>query len=313
MILTADALKEAQDLGISFELLNEQEQDRYITLLYFGGNGTGKTYFIATAGSRTLIINIGNGLVTINNPLIKAKFYQDGLPIVSTIHEERDPKTNIFKSADAWDKVADAIDFGLKHFSDKFDTIVIDDASMLKAFAAHKGLELSEPSGKSHTLKNARSDGAIAMAIQDYGMEMALIEQFVAGTIALCKSRRKHFILTAHVRETFKKLKDAQGKVIGEEVEKTRPGFTGRTFPDDIARHFDMVWYATVLQASPAPVFRAQTNESKSINAKSRYPGVFDEHELNPNFLDIVRRVHSSLDGKILPKPSELRKTSKKE
>lgn len=308
-ILGPDALKEASKLGLTFEYLDQQEEDRYPTLLLYGGNATGKTYTIATAGSRQLILNIGNGLVTINNPLVRALYFKDGPPITTTIQEERDPKTNIFKAADAWDKVADAIDLALKHFPDRFDTITVDDASQLKTFAQNKGLEISASGGKSHTLKHARDQGAISLAIQDYGMEMALIEQFVAGTISLCKAHKKNFILTAHERLTYKKLKGPDGRVVGEEVEKIRPGFTGRTFPDDIARHFDLVWRMEVLQASPNNLYVATTEESNKINAKSRYPGVFDKREASPNFLQALVRIRSSLDGKILPKPSESRKT----
>lgn len=309
-ILEAGDLKEADKLGITFESLDQQEQDRYVSLLYYGGNGSGKTMFVASAGPRTLIINIGNGLVTINNPQIKAKYYSEGMPIVSTIREERDMKTGMFKAAEAFVKVRTAIIFALTHFPDKFDTIAVDDASQLKAFAMNKGLEMNEDLGKSQSLKNSRKQEALSVAIQDYGQEMSLVEQFVAETIDLCKSKRKHFILTAHVRETFKKMKDAQGRVIGEEVDKVRPSFTGRTAPDDVARHFDLVWFADVLSANPADVYRVRTGNSKMINSKSRYPGVFDEHELFPNFLDAVKRIHSSLDGKILPRASDVRKST---
>jgi len=299
----------AKKLGFEFEALDEQEQDRYVTLLYYGGSAVGKTYFVATAGPRTLIVNIGNGLVTIRGPVVRERFYKEGLPIVTTIREERDPVTGIFKSADAWDKVADAIDFALANFSDKFDTIAIDDASQLKVFAMNKGLELSGELNRSQTLKTMRASGVIFAAKQDFGMEMSLVEQFIAGTVELCKRNKKHLILTAHERYVWKEIRDEKGRSAGEVIDKIRPGFTGRTFPDDVTKHFDLVWQAEVIQANPNPVYRAHTEDSKTIKAKSRYPGVFDALEFSPNFLDMVKRIRSSLDGKILPKPSALRKT----
>lgn len=305
-LLTAEQLVTAKKMGLVFESLNLHTEDHYTTLLYYGGSAVGKTYFIATAGPRTLIINIGNGLVTLQSPIIKALFYKEGLPIVTTIHEEHDPVTGIFKAADAFDKVCDAIDFALANFPDKFDTIVVDDASQLKTFASNKGLEMSDEMNKSQTLKSARKFGALAMAVQDYGAEMSLVEQFVAGTIDLCKRHGKHFILTAHERYIFKKIRDEKGRVIGEEVDKIRPGFTGKTFPDDVARHFDLVWRAEVIQANPNPIYRALTEDSKTVKAKSRYPEVFNTMEFNPNFLDMLRRIHSSLDGTILARPSKL-------
>lgn len=311
--LGPDALKEAAKLGLSFEYLDQQEQDRYPSILLYGGNATGKTYTIATAGSRQLIVNIGNGLVTINNPKIKAKFFPDGLPIVTTIREERDPVTGIFKTAEAFVQIRKAIIFAFTHFPDKFDIVTVDDASQLKAFAMNKGLEMNDDLRKSQSLKQSREQEAMSVAIQDYGQEMSLVEQFVNETIDLCKSKRKVFILTAHERHTFKKLQDPTGRVIGEEVDKIRPGFTGKTFPDDIARHFDLVWRMEVLQASPDNIYRVTTEEDQKVNAKSRFPGVFDKYEVSPNIQNAITRIRSSLDGKILPKPSESRRSTQKQ
>lgn len=280
--------------GLMFESLDNMPIDESVTMLYYGGAGTGKTYFIATAGPRTLIVNIGNGLVTIQSPFVKKKFYSEGMPIVTTIHEERDKQTGLFKTADAFDKVCDGIDIGLEMFGDRFDTIAVDDATQLRSFAANKALEVGGQDNRSKTLEKAKKYGTVLMAQQDFLGEMNLIEQFVAGTVDIAKKHGKHFILTAHERYIYKKMKDQQGKVIGEEIDRIRPAFTGKTFPDDVTAHFDLVWHADVASTGAGPVFRAHTEDYSRIRAKSRYPGVFKGVEPNPNFLKIVAAIKAA-------------------
>ncbi len=301
-------LKKAQDAAgydplkdpaapVVFQTLDEMKPHESVTLLLYGGSATGKTWFVATAGPRTLIINIGDGLATIQSQVVKKKFYQDGMPIVATIHEERDPTTGMFLTATALDQVMRAIDWAMDKFPDRFDTIAVDDATQLRSFAMNKGLELNQDFDRSKTLEKARKEknfGAFVPAIQDYGAEMDLIELFIAETMTLCKKEKKHFILTAHERHTYKPMKDMSGKKIGEELDKIRPGFTGKTFPDDITNYFDLVWRMEALQTGQGPVHRAQTADSKGIKAKSRYPGVFSALETYPNFLSIVERIKKS-------------------
>lgn len=279
---------------VMFQTLDEIRPYEAITMLYYGGSGVGKTMFVATAGSRTLIINIGDGLVTIQGEWARKQFYKDGLPIVATIREERDPKTGVFKAADAFDKVKDAIEWAMDKFPDRFDTIAVDDATQLRAFAMNKGLELNEQFNRSKTLAEAKKSGGYVPAVQDYGVEMDLIEAFVTDTVAFCKAEKKHFILTAHERHIFKPMKDQSGKKIGEELDKIRPGFTGKTFPDDITAHFDLVWRAEAVRTGGGTVYRAYTEDSMGIKAKSRYPGVFKNPEINPNFLKIIATIKAA-------------------
>lgn len=280
--------------GLMFETLDNMPRDEAITMLYYGGAGIGKTWFVATAGPRTLIINIGNGLVTIQSPVIKKLYYSGGMPIVTTIHEMRDPVTGLFKTADAFDKVCDAIDIALSKFPDRFDTIAVDDATQLRSFASNKALEIGGEDGRSKTLEKGKKYGAVLMAQQDFLGEMNLIEQFVSGTVDLCKQNGKHFILTGHERYIYKKVKDQGGKVIGEEIERIRPAFTGKTFPDEITAHFDLVWHGEVAPTGNGPVFRAHTEDYGRIRAKSRFPQVFKSLEPNPNFLKIVATIKAA-------------------
>ena len=293
--LASKMIAEQGEKGITFNSLEDEPIGDSTSWLVYGGSKVGKTVFIGSAGPRTLIINIGDGIAVLQSQWAKERFYKDGYPIITTIREERDRKTGIFTSADAFDKVADAIDIGVAKFGDRFDTIAVDDATQLRAFAMNKGLEVNADFNRSKTLEQARKGGgAFVPAVQDFGAEMDLIEQFIVGTISLCKQYSKHFILTAHERHIFKKIRDQTGKVVGEEIDKIRPAFTGKTFPDDVTGIFDLVWNFTAARTGQGTVYRAYTEDSMSIKAGTRFPGVFKSLEVNPNFLDAVRRIKAS-------------------
>jgi len=307
-ILKPGDLKKAQDVAgydplkdpnapVQFEYLNETPPYESVIMLYYGGSGVGKTVFVGSAGPRTLIINIGQGEVVLKTPWARNRFYKSGFPIIATINEEKDPKTGYFIAADAFDKVKDAIEWGLDKFPDRFDTIAVDDATALKAFAMNKGLELNEDFNRSRTLamsKTEKSQGAYVPAVQDYGAEMDLIDDFMDSTKRICRAEKKHFIMTAHERYIYKKMKDQSGKVIGEEVDKVRPGFTGKTFPDEITAHFDLVWHAEVVRTTQGAIYRCHTEDSMGIKAKSRYPETFKNPHLHPDFLKVVATIKAA-------------------
>lgn len=278
---------------VEFMTLDEMPASDSVTMLYYGGSGTGKTMFVGSCGPRTLLINIGNGLTTIQSDFAKKK-WDTGKMIVATIHEEMDRATGLFKAADAFDKVKNSIEWAMDNFADRFDTIAVDDATQLRAFAMNKGLELNEDFQRSKTLAQGKKKGGYILAVQDYGAEMDLIDKFVAETVSFCKSERKHFILTAHERHIFKKVRDPSGKVTGEELDRIRPGFTGKTFPDDITNYFDLVWRAEVVRSGSEGVHRAYTNDSKTIKAKSRYPGVFSNPEIWPEWGKLMAKIKAS-------------------
>jgi hypothetical protein len=283
---------------VQFQTLDEIKPWESVIMLYYGGSGVGKSCFVGTAGSRTLIINIGKGITPLLSGWARKKYYPDGsLPIVATISEVVNRKTGFFEKADAFDLVKRSIDWAMDHFPDRFDTIAVDDATALKAFAMNKGLELNEDFQRSKTKAAASKEmnfGSFVPAVQDYGAEMDLIDKFVADTVDFCRTERKHFLLTAHERFTYKKMKDPSGKVMGEEIDKTRPGFTGRTFPDEITAHFDCVWRAEALRTGGGMIYRAQTQDRMNIKAKTRYPEVFPDPVVEPNFLKAIDKIKKS-------------------
>src|SRR6185312_7538456 len=273
-----------------FTTLKEITDDNITSLLYYGPSGCGKSWFAGTAGPRTLFFNIGNGIKTLKSPAFMKAYPTANEMIITTINEDVGA-SRIPSVAEALDKISDTIDFALKQFPEKFDTVVIDDASALRRFALIKGLEINQKLSKSKSLAMSKSVDLLVKAVQDFGVEMDLIEQFVAGYTVIFKDHGKHFIMTAHERNIFKK-----GDSIGEipTLYKIKPGFTGQTFPDTVPAYFDWVFRAEVVNGS---IFRARTIGDDLITAKCRDGGVFGSVETNPNFLTMLNKVANLKKG----------------
>lgn len=265
--------------------------DTTIALIY-GGSGTGKSFFAGTAGSRTLFINIGDGIKTLKSPLFREKIGAD--PIVVNITEKMSAR-GMVDTATAFDMVGDSIDYALNHMSDRFDTIVIDDATALRKFAMNKGLEINQKLGKSESLNKGKNFDIVIKAVQDYGIEMDLIEQFIAAYAIIARNANKNLIMTAHQRVTLEKQRDSRGNpMIGATpvLSKVSPGFTGQTFPDNVPQYFDWVFHSeTVAGGSQGIIFRMRTQPDDVYTAKCRDGGVFSTVEPNPNFLAMLQKV----------------------
>lgn len=277
-----------ENAGALFGRLNDKPIGDAETFLIYGGTGTGKTEFCGTAGDRTLFINIGNGIKTLQSPGFKNR--HDSNPIVVDIHEKVNAY-GIFEKATAYDAVCDCIDHALNNYSDEFDTVVLDDAAAFNAAALHKGIESNAASRKSQTLAEIRRTNVMSSAIQDYGAEMNLVEQFLIGTVGLLKYNNKHFIMTAHLRETLTK-----GDKIGElpKLHSVRPGFTGQTFPDTVPGFFDNVFLMQCVGGGSQAVYRATTSGDEIRYAKTRHSGIFATVETNPNFLKFIERIRAN-------------------
>lgn len=272
-----------------FKFLHELEKGDAETFLIYGASGSGKTWFSGTAGERTLIIDNGNGIATLQSPLFQRNV--GGSPIVVSLAERLGPR-GVFDTALVFDAICDTIDYALEKFGDKFDTVVVDDATQLRKGALNKGLEINQATGKSQTIKQSKEKyDIVSPAVQDYGIEMNLVEQFIGGYTSILKEAGKHFILNAHERLTYKK-----GDKIGDPavLAKTSPGFTGQTFPDNVPAYFDNVWYFQVVGSGSNRVWRATTQGHESLIAKTRMGGIFETVEPNPNFLKVIQRIRES-------------------
>lgn len=276
---------------ITFQTLDELPRGNAQTLLLYGPNGSGKTWFCGTSGERTLFISIGNGESTLQSPEFRSKF-----PTAAKLLLVRIPvPMNSYGMPTDWkhfDEICDAIDEGLDKYSDRFDTVVVDDGSALHRNAMLKALEVNDQLGKSNTKKTQTKWNTLAPAMQDYQMEMNLIDQFIAGTTTELKEKGKHFILTAHDRYTFKK-----GDKMGDQPEliKVTPAFTGvDKNPDLIGQYFDNVWHTEVVGGGSQRAYRITTQGHERLTAKTRMAGVFKPLEMNLNWLDCIKRMQES-------------------
>lgn len=264
--------------------LNELPIGKSISALFYGGAKTGKTVLAASAGDRTLFINVGNGIVTLQSEWFR-KIYNSN-PIIETVSEEYVPT-----SARGYDKVCDIIEDYLKKSPDEFDTIVIDDATNIRRMAMTKGLELNQQLGKSKTRETLTSNklvDVIIPTVADFGAEMALVEQFIGSYTTLAQEKGKHFIMTAHERLTFEK-----GKAIGDlpTLKKVSPGFTGQTFPDSVTGVFDLVFHMEAVGSGNQTQYRARTKGDEALTAGTRYPELFPTLYVNPKFTDIIKAI----------------------
>lgn len=271
-----------------FHFLNDRERRAGETFLIYGSSKSGKTWLAGTAGSRTLFINNGDGISTLQSPLFQTQVGAN--PIVVDIREKIGAR-GIFDTATVFDAICDTIDFALEKYPDRFDSIVVDDATQLRRGAMNKGLEINLSTGKSKTMKDVQKFDIVIPAIQDYGVEMNLIEQFIAGYTTILKEAGKNFILNAHERITYQK-----GDKIGEvpTIYKIAPGFTGQTFPDNVPMYFDNVWHTEVVGGGGNRVYRVTTEGHEKMVAGSRAAGVFKTVEPNMNLLKAFERIHNS-------------------
>ena len=271
------------DAKFRFKRLGEYQPGESWILLYYGPSKTGKTYFAGTAGARTLLINIGDGLETLMAPAFTSK-YPDAKNMIVVDIREKNPQG----VAEAFDFVTDAIDLALKEFPHLFDTVVLDEATALRKYAMNKSMELNTEARTKGAMRAKRTEDFVKPDIGDYGTEMQMIEWFLGKYIPLFKEHKKHFVMLAHERQTF-----AKPAKIGDDpvLKRVLPGFTGKTFPDQIPQFFDDVWHSEVVGGGTNVVYRVRTAGSESEIGGARHGGIFNTIEQDPNFLNMLERI----------------------
>lgn len=262
--------------------LNDIERGTSIIMLAYGGSGVGKTHFCGSAGSRSLIINIGGGIATLQSKGFRNN-NKDYNPFIETISEDAVPT-----AAKAFDEVCNVIDQYLSKQSGDFDTIIVDDVTALRRFAMNKGLEINQKLGKSKSASTSKMFDIPIVAVQDYGIEMQLMESFTLEYIRLCKEANKHLIMTAHERVSFNTPTSIGGEPT---INSIKPGFTGRLFPDAVTGHFDLVWHFEKMGGGEQIKYRARTIGDNNLTAHTKWSGIFSILEPNPNFLDIIKKI----------------------
>jgi hypothetical protein len=279
----------------AFNQLNELPPGVSIIGMPYSGAGNGKTWFLGTGGDKNLIIDTGNtGMETLKSKLFKDRVGYN--PIIASVDEKLGARGNV-EIATAFDATCDIIDYAIANMRDKFDIICINDVTQLRRFAMNKGLDVGMKLGKSRSKARAEEYDAVDYAVQDYKLEMDLIEKFVAGTKSICIREGLHFFMAAHERLTMTQPKDKDGRpLVGEQaaVVDTRPGFRGKTFPDDICMYFDLIWHMEAVGSGDNIVYRARTAGGEDIQARTNFGGLFPTIVKNPHLLQSIELIQSS-------------------
>ena len=264
--------------------------ESWVAMLY-GPSKTGKTYFAGTAGPRTLFVNVGDGIETLMAPAFTQKYPDAKGMIMIDIRE-----TNPNGSAEAFDRVCETLDYALAKFPDKFDHIILDEATALRKYATNKATELNTDARVKGANRARRTEEFIKVEVGDYGLEMQMIEWFLGTYTPIFKQHGKNFLMLAHERQVYNKPEK-----IGAEptLKKTMPGFTGKTFPDTVPAYFDDVWHSEVVGGGDNVVYRIRTAGSEMEVGGSRHGGIFTTIETDPNYLKMLERIKAAQ-----PKPT---------
>jgi len=268
--------------------LNDIPIGKSIAMLLYGGSGTGKTFFSATCGNRTLHIDCEDRRATIQSKLVQEKYHYN--PIYKAFQEVAMPDGGALALDNITLFVNDAID----KYEDEFDIVFLDGTTAFRRFALNKALELNKKIGKSKTLDRNKALPTevefVDVSIQDYGAEMNMVLNFIIKMKEYCSSANKHFIMTAHERVTLKDSKVGSEPVI----HSIRPGFTGRTFPDDVTGQFDLTWHTEVEGQGDTRKYLARTEGDSALIAKSCFPGLFPVKYYSPDFQATVKAIQSN-------------------
>lgn len=265
--------------------LSERKRGESEILLYYGPSGSGKTFFCGTAGPQLLFINIGHGQETLLSPHFTKRYPSAKDMLIVDVNESLTIST-------AFDEVTDIIDTAMKFKRDRFDTIALDDATFLRRSAMNKAIELNTRKareGKKPTEEYIKPDPG------DYGVEMQIVEWFLATYIPIFKQEGINFIMTAHERHIYKKGGDSRDSFNQEPVlAKVLPGFTGKTFPDQVPAYFDDVFHSEVVGGQGNQFYRCQTVGSEVDRRKSRHGGIFEGTIVNPNFRKMLTQIREA-------------------
>lgn len=270
-----------------------------LSAMIYGEKGCGKTSFAATAGDRTVFTFVGAGVSgrkTLKSSWFKEKIGTD--PFIEELHEKFNSKgmpekvtllNQITKTFDRWlepDRI------------NEWDTMVLDDIANTRKATMWRGFEINKGAGLSSAWANTEATGGIPMSgIQDIGAEIRAMIWLLETYIEIFESAGKNFLVLAHERYTFSKSLSRDGKpIVGDKdiVDKIRPGFVGKTLPDDITANFDEVWHLTKIGSGDQGRVKLDCYGDGQILASTRHAGIFKSIELDPNFNEMMERIRKS-------------------
>ena len=265
-----------------------------LSAIVYSKKGGGKTSFAASGGDRTVFIFVGagiSGMKTLQSPWFKKEIGTN--PFVEEVHEELNEK-RMPKKATLFDQITRKFDWWLENRIDDWDTMVLDDIANTRKAAMFKGFEINMQAGLSSAWANTEKYTIPMSGIQDYGQEMKVMQWLLESYIEIFESAGKNFLVLAHERYTFSKSKDNQGRpIVGDKdiIDSIRPGFVGKTMPDDITANFDEVWHLTKIGTGDTGIVKLDCYGDAQILATTRHSGVFKPFEKNPNLREMLERI----------------------
>lgn len=277
---------------MSPQLLTSDVVGMYEKFLFYGEPKTGKTFAALTAPDPIYVISVGN----VNE--IKTRFSRDfrekhpEKEIYFDVAEESMDERGQFDEAVGFDNVCDLLDRALDLDADpdedfSFNSLVIDNATVLGNYAMNKSMEVNYDSakGKSKTaLSKLRESNIVIPGDNDWMSQMSLMGQFVSWLFRL----KKHVVLVAH--EWHETTTDrASHQTI---ITAAKPLFTGKQ-RTDIPALFDNLWR---FQRN-AQFFEARTigtDQPFSITAGTRVGGVLPSPYRDVNLTNAIRELQEA-------------------
>lgn len=268
------------------------------TLLIYGGFGSGKTHFCGTANpNSTLFINIGLGESTLKSPLFRHMYpAAQEMYIVDVMEQMTD---GIVTEARGFDIICQILEWAYSSLLDKGWTIILDDATFMRRMIMNKVRQMAVEGATASTKHKQQSKFEEALNrwvpedVKDMGKEMDIVEWFIAQHVPRFKALGLNFTMTAHQREVYGKAPQ-----IGEErpLLKTRPGFRGQTFPDQVPLYFDDVFFMKPKSGGTGigKIYTMRTLTGDNLATKARNGGVFPEIITNPNHQEMLAAIKKS-------------------
>lgn len=277
--------------------LSELNLTESILMMLYGAPGIGKTHFLGSMGSRTLVITDLNGIVTLRNPVFR-KQYPDCDPFIEVVTPDVDPS-----KASAYDQMVNIINNYFEHKLTEFDNIAIDDVDFLRASAMNKAVTINFQETRSQTKTKIKGHHIILPTQADFGTEMGLVEGFISNLASVCKIYGKNLLVCAHEKIIYEKDK----KTKEEYPVKYIPHFTGKAAPEAIGDYFDLIFRVTRLGKEPSVIRKFQCHPDEKIAAKDRY-SLFKTMEDNLTWPKVIERIKANI-----PPAEESANTSKEE
>lgn len=259
--------------------IGDIHRGKLIKALVYGKFKTGKTAGAATF-PRPNFLDFDNGIATLTNPELEAKYKYSQHGIMFESFSERDvDKWGVVKTHNAFDDACRYFDACMspkpvKYVSPKngqtyelgsemFDTWVIDSGTTLSQVAKNKALILlgGKLTGKSlsNTLAQAQASGLIVPKKQDFGAERSMVEQFIDMVL----NTDKNVLLLAHEKEEW------EGEGEAAHVVGRVPMFTGQS-AENIPLKFDEVYSLLIKMEGPVKKRILQTVPGEHRSCGSR-------------------------------------------